>query len=360
MISNPLTAVLRNPEQAMGLCPADWTRVIRIARLNDLSGHLYALLDEKQLLETIPERVRRQLESGWIVAENEQRILCWEVNRIGRALRQLAIPIVLLKGAAYLLQKLPNARARISSDVDILVARDQIGAVEGALLKQGWEHIKLEDYDQYYYRKWSHELPPLRHRERGTVVDVHHTILPPSGRLRPDPEKLLAAALPSDGMGFSVLTPVDMVLHSAAHAFQDGDMSRGLRDLVDLDDLLRCFDERPDFWPMLINRAEELELSRPLYYGMRYSMLYLGTPIPESVLNKYQRWRALWPASVIMDRLAALAMIDPTGRWESLLANLARLFLYMRSHWLRMPLYLLFPHLARKALRKLSWWEARS
>jgi hypothetical protein len=32
-----------------------------------------------------------------------------------------------------------------------------------------------------------------------------------------------------------------MVLHSATHLFYDGELNHGLRDLVDLDDLLRHF-----------------------------------------------------------------------------------------------------------------------
>ncbi len=160
--------------------------------------------------------------------------------------------------------RLPNSRGRLSSDIDILVPKDRLTDVEKALLQHGWEHVKLEEYDQYYYRTWSHELPPLRHRARRTIIDVHHTILPPTGRLRPDVEKLWANAQSLEGTRFKVLAPLDLLLHAAAHAFQDGDLRHVMRDLVDLDSLLRYFGANKEFWDNLIERATELNLTRAL------------------------------------------------------------------------------------------------
>ena len=146
-------------------------------------------------------------------------------------------------------------RDRISNSESLLAAED---AGRHLLLRAGWEPVKLDPYDQRYYRTWMHELPPLRHHRRRTVIDVHHTILPESGRLRPDPADLLQAARPTGDGPFRVLAPTDMVLHSAAHLFQDGTLGMGLRDLTDLDALLRHFGETPGFWSALVRRAERL------------------------------------------------------------------------------------------------------
>lgn len=137
----------------------------------------------------------------------------------------------------------------------------------------------------------------------------------------------------------------------AAHAFQDGDLKRGLRDLVDIDDLLRHFRRAKNFWHELASRAEELDLSRPLYYALRYSNLYLQTPIPQEMLNRSQSWQPAWPASFLMDAL--VDNVITAGPWRKDLAlKLSRHLLYVRAHWLRMPPYLLIPHLLRKALTK--------
>jgi hypothetical protein len=349
-----LARALTAPQCLESVGLRDWDYFIPKARQAGVLGRIDALLAEHELLDKIPQPPRFHLQSARVIAENEKRVMLWELNRIARALGELDAPIVLLKGAAYVMCDLPNARGRISSDVDILVPRMVIDRVEKALFDHGWLHIKLDDYDQYFYRHWSHELPPLRHKDRGTIVDVHHTILPPTGRLHPDPEKLLAASLPVEGTRFRVLAPADMLLHSAAHAFQDGDLTRGLRDLVDIDELLRHFSGKdPGFWERLSDRAAEMDLTRPLYYALRYSHRFLETPIPERILQRVQSWRPAWPASVVMDTIAE-QMITAEPWRRGLAFKASRQLLYMRSHWLRMPPYLLVPHLIRKALLKRS------
>src|SRR5438045_6762401 len=108
-------------------------------------------------------------------------------------------------------------------------------------------------------------LPPLRHATRNTVVDVHHAILPRTARLKPDSAKLLAASRPvPDSDRLRLLAPTDLIVHSATHLFFNEEFSNGLRDLVDLDSLLRHFGEQPGFWSTLGERAAELDLVRPL------------------------------------------------------------------------------------------------
>lgn len=350
-----LIEALTRPESLIRLNETGWDNLVQHAKRAGLLARIQILLGERELLESLQKQPRMHLESARLVAENEQRILHWEVNRLQRALADTKVLIVLLKGGAYLALNLPNVRGRISSDVDILVPREKIQVVESALLARGWEHIKLDEYDQYYYRTWSHELPPLRHRERLTTVDVPHTILPPTGRLHPDPEKLLAAAVSVDGTSFKVLAPADMVLHSAAHAFQDGNLQRGLRDLVDLDDLLRHFGSDPKFWDQLVLRADELELSRPLHYGLRYARLVLDAPIPENVLAIDRRWAPVWPASTLMDKLVSAVLHPQPSNGKGYAPGFSGWLLYIRSLWLRMPPWLLARHLARKTIKQWGW-----
>ena len=139
--------------------------------------------------------------------------------------------------------------------------------MEAALQDAGWQPIKLDPYHQRYYRTWMHELPPLRHRERGTVVDLHHTILPPTSRLKPDPAQLWAAARRLGGGPVHVLAPADMVLHGAAHLFQDGDLRRALRDLVDIGDLLGHW-HRARILAASRAARRQLGLGRPLFYAL--------------------------------------------------------------------------------------------
>jgi len=353
VVNNLLTQVLRVPENVISLSLAEWDLLICQARQAGLLARLYFLLHAKDLSGACPDQPLAHLESAWVVAEKHAAQVRWEISRIARALSQLDSPVLVLKGAAYLMAGLPPAGGRLFTDIDIMLPKARLEEAERLLFGHGWMTTHHDVYDQRYYRQWMHELPPLRHMTRQTVLDVHHTILPLTARLKPDPAKLWEAAVGIEGqVNFSVLAPVDMVLHSATHLFHDGELEHGLRDLVDLDALLRHFGARPDFWPQLVDRAAELELSRPLYYALNYTSSILDTPVPDTVLSESGIGRPGVFVAPLMDRLFRRALAPDHPSCNDRLTGIARWMLYMRSHYLRMPLYLLIPHLLRKSIIK--------
>lgn len=328
----------------------EWEQCLVQARNARLLGTLGFRFHEQGVLQKFPEDIQAQIRAeGAIVVEN-QRALRWEVNRVLHALKKTDEDVILLKGAAYIFAGLPPATGRTASDVDILVPKAHIGDVERALIEHGWESMKLDAYDQRYYRTWMHEIPPLCHRDRDVVVDVHHTILPETGRLHPDANELIESAVAIEGERLKVLAAEDMVLHSAAHLFQDGELNGGLRDLVDLDRLLRHFGADAAFGAALIERARTMDLERPLFYALRYCERWLETPVPDS--SSLETPSAATVS--VMDALTSRALMPDGWEPQPLAKQWARWLLYIRSHWLRMPPILLVRHLAIKA-----WMRAR-
>ena len=349
--NRPLLQVLREPEQMTHLALADWDLLVRQARCARLLGRL-GYQAEQLGVERIPESVRPHLEAASRTAEKHRTMMHWEIHQVRQVLGPVTQKIVLLKGAAYVAAGLPTAQGRLFSDMDILVPKADLAQVEQALLAAGWQPMKLHPYDQRYYRAWMHELPPLEHRTRQTTLDVHHTILPETGRLHPDPQKLLADARPLPEPPLYVLSPADMLLHSAAHLFQDGEIGGALRDLVDMADLVRCFGAEPEFWPNLLHRARQLELGRPLWYALAHLEWCFPGLTPKEVLQQAQSERPPWPIRPLMHLLIRWAIQPELPEHSTWLGQTARWLLYVRSHWLRMPPRLLLPHLVHKALRR--------
>ena len=347
-----LTQALIQPESLSGLSLKDWDLLIRQARHANLLGRLAYRLTECHVLSQVPEQPRAHLESALGVAQRQTQAVQWEVNRIVQALDQLQTPIILLKGAAYIMQQLPTAQGRLFSDVDILVPKPQLEAIELALKIHGWITTHHDEYDQRYYRTWMHELPPMQHLTRETLLDVHHTILPETARYHPDPQQLLNAAMPVAGYGdrVKVLAPTDMLLHSATHLFHEGELNHGLRDLTDLDSLLRHFSAQDAaFWEKLIERAKQLDLTRPLYYALRYTTMILDTPVPPTTLRAAQVDAPAWFTRQLMDALFRRAFQPPHPSCEDWLTKPALWMLFVRAHWLKMPPWLLIRHLFHKA-----------
>ena len=346
-----LSRTLREPQSTASLQLEDWNLLVRQARHADLLARLCVLLEEGNLLGDVPPEARRHLESARVKAGAHERVVRWEAYQIRRALEHLDVPVILLKGAAYVLAELPTGQGRLFYDVDILVPKEDLDLVEQALLRQGWMSTHLDAYDQRYYRQWMHELPPMRHIQRHTVLDVHHTILPETARVTPDPHKLVGAAKRLDGQGcLRILAPTDMVLHCVTHLFQDGEFEHGLRDLADFDSLLRHFGRDTTFWPKLVERARALRLVRPLYYGLRYAHSILATPIPQMVQEGLGLTNGVMAA--LMDAVFTRGLAPDHPSCATSFTGLARWFLYVRGHSLRMPLHLLIPHLIRKAVRR--------
>ena len=346
-----VTAALRRPELLAEVKLHEWDVLLRQAYRAELLGRLAALVQNYGLWSAIPEGPRRHLASAASLAAKVGREVRWEVDRIRRALQGVVEEVILLKGAAYTMAGLPPASGRIFHDVDILVPRESLSEVESALLFHGWAGVYSDPYDQRYYREWMHELPPVRHIERQAVLDVHHTILPLTARLRPDADRLRAAAIAiPDHPGLKVLAPADMVLHSAVHLFYDGDFVRGLRDLADLDALLRHFGADPEFWPALLVHARSHDVLQPLFYTLRYSSKILGTPVPAELFEEV-RAVANPGATVLraMDWLLARGLRPDHSSCALPGSRYARQILYLRSHWLRMPPLPLARHLFHKA-----------
>lgn len=342
----------------------DWDLAIRQARRAGLLARLADLIDAAGLGPCVPEPARGHLEAAQILAAKHASDVARELDHIGEALEGLGVKPILLKGASYAAAGLPPSRGRLFGDIDILVPRRLIAAAEAALATGGWEAVKQDSYDQGYYRRWMHELPPLQHKSRRTTIDVHHNIVPLTSTHPVDAKRMIDAARPAGTDGrFAVLAPEDMVLHAAVHLFDDGEFVNGLRDLDDINRLLRHFSappgSGPDFWDVLTARASSLRLERPLHYALRYAARFLGTPVPKRILRDPVPAPA--PAvSPLMDVVFERALRPLHPSCGDRLTGLALGFLYLRGHCLRMPLRLLLPHLLRKAvMRRLKPAEAR-
>ena len=334
MSGSLVAQLLRLPTDAGRLGDDEWTQALTAARAERLLASLAARLDGLPL----PAHVVAVLRSARADAEAGRVQALWEAEMARRALAPLGVPVVLLKGTAFVAAGLDAGVGRLIGDLDILVPRDRLDVVEAAVLGAGWEWVKPDPYDDAYYRRWMHELPPLIHRDRDRMIDVHHTILPPTARPTPDAAALIEATVPlgDSDAGLRVLGREDMIVHAAAHLFADGDLGGGLRNLWDIDRLVREFDG-DGFVEGLLARAKLHGLDHATARALRLRDHLFVAPV---MLGR-------------RDRLFADRLLARDGWGKATRAPL-RFGFYVRSHLLRMPLPLLARHLTIKAFRRSS------
>jgi Uncharacterised nucleotidyltransferase len=316
-----LARALADPSSVLALDEAGWTALLCIAHAERLLATLAHCVDGLQ----VPDDAKAVLNNARLNAEAGRVRALWEVEMARRALAPLDVQVVLLKGSAFLAAGLAAGQGRLVGDLDILVPRDRLDEVEVVVLEAGWEWLKTNAYDDHYYRTWMHELPPMIHRDRDAMIDVHHTVMPLTARPKPD-----AAAMIADSVeiapGLRMLCLEDMVIHAAAHLFADGDMSGGLRNLWDIRCLL-------DEYPLdgLEARARMHGLLTDTERAVRLSGVLFGECKPRGLL----------------DRLYVTRLTARDG-WGRETHKLLRFAFYLRSHLIRMPLPLLLRHLFTK------------
>ncbi len=345
-----LLALLADPRHVHNMGLPEWDKTIRLARQARLLGVLAQRIQSRnELLAAVPECVLGHLRSATAFAAYRGHLLRLELAALAEALPP-ELPVAVLKGAAYMLQKLDLARGRLPNDVDLMVAHSDLDGAETALRSAGWEFEEIDAYTERYYRQWSHELPPLRFPGHPLEVDLHHTITPVTGRLRPDTALLLADLQTLPGERFLVLHPLDQILHAAVHLFQDSDLRAHLRDLVDIDGLIRAHVHSHQDWQTLTARAVRHQLERPLWYALRYCRAWLATAVPEDLPLAAPPTAVIRLFDWVFPRCTLPRVPDqPVGISRRAAERLGTL----RHQWLRLPPGLLLRQLAHKGMRRL-------
>jgi hypothetical protein len=346
-----LLQVLRDPGSLASLQADELEGMLRRSARAHLTASLGHRLDKAGVRQRLAMPLQDRFVAAGVVAAEHERRLRFGLRLARRALSGGDFPVVVLKGGAYLLAGLPNAEGRLTSDLDLLVPEAWLEEVEQYFLRAGWQSRPGDDYDEHYYREWMHELPPLVHPHHGITIDLHHNLSPRTGRLDIDAAGLFERAVPLDE-GLLRLGDEDLVLHLCIHLFHDGEFQNGLRELVDLDAVLRVFAERPDFWGRLARRAGELGLARSLYYGCHFGHALLATPVPDKVLSDLAAAALPRPGRWVIEAAMAEALLPIAGDGPSTARRLADGLLLLRAHWLRMPPLLLLRHLATQVRRR--------
>lgn len=323
MNAHLLVHALRDPASVEELDATQWNGLIAAARGERLIGTLAVRIADRPL----PDAVRPIVADALAEAEREAQQALWEADRARAALKDLDVPVVLLKGTAYAAADLRAGQGRFIGDLDILVPRGSLDAVEAALFAAGWEWVKPDPYDDAYYRQWMHELPPMIHKTRDRMIDVHHTILPLTARQTPDAGGMIADAVPLPD-GLFLLSPEDRICHAAAHMLADGDLAGGLRNLWDIYCLLADLPDRA----ALDRRAALHGLRSHVAQAQRLADHLYGQAAERLTL---------------FDRLVIHRLLARDG-WGRETNKLLRFAFFIRSHWLRMPPAMLARHLFTK------------
>tara|TARA_Y100000296_G_scaffold63749_1_gene74305 strand:- start:43 stop:1179 length:1137 start_codon:yes stop_codon:yes gene_type:complete len=333
---------------------AEWRDLVLVARANSLLPRVASiLLNDVEKNVHIPPNVHAHLVASMRHETlfhnqviNEVRIVN---SRISKTLNR---KLIVLKGAGYVISGSRAATGRIFSDIDLLVLKSDIPKVERALHLFGFVSDTQSEYDQNYYREWAHEIPPLRHFQRGTVLDIHHNIIPVVSGRAPNIEFFFESTVETE-YGVEVLRPAAMFLHSAIHLFFSEEFTNGFRDLSDLSLLLDEIIDDDVELSHLFSLAGNTGFENELFLAFRYLERVFDRQIPAHI---YQRFKQPLPKGIrlgLNDFIFGKVLAADHRLVDVKFRGLAQWLAFVRGHLLKMPFNILVKHTVSKLWRSI-------
>jgi hypothetical protein len=320
--------------------------LLRVLIHSQLQGYIAYRVDD---LSPYPEPFKRHLTSVRTFSSAQYLQVLQACRTIADDLDAANTPILLMKGAAYIVTNKANAKGRLISDIDILVEKDQLSEIESRLQANGWQAKELDDYDEKYYRDWSHELPPYFHLETGVTLDIHHNLLPGSAGKTIDIKRIFKDKQATDTPLFA-LDDRHLILHSAIHLLLNDDIEKGLRDCLDLHQMLISYVNNNDInelHSLFIDSGCEGEFY--ILIGLlnilfkEHSLPYCASFLDSQALKKHQQHATDFSLAVF-----------PNSEYLADSSNtLVRFKVYVRGHLSKMPIIKFIKHMIYKSYRTL-------
>jgi len=272
----------------------DWEQLVSMAQAQGLAPLMYWVLSKSGKFSSIPESARNSLRLNYSVTWIKNQIIFKELESLARTFKQADIPLVLLKGACFVLTIYPDIGLRPMGDLDVLVPTSRITeAVQIARsLGFGIPNATIPEAFPGLNNLLNHETCLQKDGSSSTLLEIHHSLMANNAFLYAVPmdwfweqTEPLGGKLASDFQSLRMLTPTAQVLYGSAHAMlEHGGKDAPLRWFYDLDRLIRSYPEDMD-WDLLVSQAKFFEWGSALDAALSKTVVCFNTPIPEQVLS---------------------------------------------------------------------------
>ena len=344
-----ISRLISDPSIVKSFQADDWNKLVSQARFHDLIPFIRQLLEKNNLLLSSPDEIIQLMTGYQVRLEYQQQLFRWESSKLEQLAQSVDYPVVILKGTAYLFDHLSTYQSREFADIDILVGAEHFKHFESLLLDNRWEFRTLNDYDDHYYREWSHASPPMVNLDSGIELDLHHSISSPISDIKIDTADLMSGIQKISNMPFYRLSDIDLVLHCANHFIYFDDLKGRVKDLIFIHYFILEHQDREQLWLLLTQRAEQLGLTTTLVYMALMLKEILHHPIPEQTENQLNLHN---PG--IVKKLVGWLLINciTPSKAETIELSVYELLMIARYQWSRYPVNILVTHLWKKHIVK--------
>jgi hypothetical protein len=259
---------------------ADWIEIIHLANESMTTAGLAHALCRPAIANDLPADVREFLETILERNTTRNKMLASQLIESVQALQSVGVDPVLMKGAALLVQQLPDAAGqRMTSDIDLLVL-PQVKNIAIA---------KLEQCGYTIAEAAVHPDSPVtlaRPRDVG-MIDLHVRPRGPRRFHMEDAASMRCMKIARKGVHFQVPTPETQILHLVLHdQFHNRDYWKGIIDLRHVSDMKWIADNYANIdWNSLLQRMNSRTARSAIAAQTLQAQTLLNAEIPESVTS---------------------------------------------------------------------------
>ena len=257
-----------------------WEKLLQETEQHGLTPLLYRRVQAAGV--AVPEDVGKKMHAAYLRTA-EQNIRRYEIlSRIYKACDEAGIEVIPLKGIYLASEVYRDIALREMSDIDILVRKKNLDAVEDILDELGF--ISLQQNKDPVFEKGHH----LRYiiEESGLLIEVHWDLMDPDDSVQVDIDALWDRSGSQDDAGKNVraLSPEDLLLHLSVH-LANHTFFLGLRGLYDLAMTIDVFMKVID-WDRLYDLAVAWNAVRALYVNLQLASDLLDVEVMGEYLER--------------------------------------------------------------------------
>jgi Uncharacterised nucleotidyltransferase len=292
--TQPTSADEQYIHQALGSPQLAWACLTPRACAHGLAPLVYHTVQQIGLTEALPAAVREEWQRVAYATALTHTLFSQALHGVLRALQDLGVAVIVLKGAALAETVYPNGALRPRRDTDLLVRAEDLARVETTLEALGYEltvgpHSKAWWREEHYHWTFRQPNPP----PFDVPLEVHWHVERPRRPFSIDLEGLWQRARPATiaGVNSHILAPEDGLLYLCLHAChhagappQKGRVNFRLLSFCDMAAVIRHAAPFLD-WAALERRAQQWGITPYVYLPLQLARELVGATVPASVLT---------------------------------------------------------------------------
>jgi Uncharacterised nucleotidyltransferase len=241
-----------------GLSEADQNALLLNAVEQGVAPWYYSRLRSSVLPQPSSTFLARLHES--YLLNHLRNLTVWrQLREVLEELRDVGIPVILLKGAHLAEIVYGEPALRPMSDLDLLVKKGDLLRTWQLLLGLGYSPLSVSDEPDY---EQHHHIRPVC--KAGAIpIEIHHTIEPPGASFAINIDHFWSRAQDAvvAGVQARVLCPEDLLLHLCLHSAYNHRFQVRMLQLWDIAVSIRHYDRRID-WQRLAATSNKYKVSR--------------------------------------------------------------------------------------------------